>query len=223
MVSGLDISFNDPRIISKLALISGVPLNGNANDVLAVVSDIFRKEKKIPYIYQTGAGTLKVGFRKITITSKKVTPGVDFLWPKLMLLYTYAVTAFADDYGAGRIISTFSLLPNEKTKITMRTWKTSEVVSKQASSIFDSYSVDTANEFESSVQNEITDRKLFKESTVWKIPEISGEIGIPGVLSVKESIKGGPEHSNQKEHEISVKNIQKALSKYTANVSSKRM
>lgn len=223
IANSLNIPFNDPRIISKLALLTGVPLNGKANDVLAAVADIIRKEKKVPFVYYTGAGTLKVGFRKISSTSETIlVPGESFTKPRLMLLYTYALTTFPDEYGAGRIVSTFSLLPNEKTKITMRTWKTSEVVSKQASSTFDSYNVDTYNELESSIQNEITNRDLFKESIEWRLPEYSAEISVIGVFSAGASIKGGPEKSTEREIENSVKNMQKALSKYTASVSSKR-
>ena len=87
--------------------------------------------------YRTGAGTLEANFQSIVINPSPFS----YPWPPppkprnmIILVETYALTSFLGNYGAGRVVSTFNLLPNEKTKISLKTWKTTETTAKQASS-----------------------------------------------------------------------------------------
>ncbi len=59
--------------------------------------------------------------------------------PSITLVESYRLTSFLGDYGAGRTIKTFSLLPGEKTKISIKTYKKTEQEFKQSSSILDSF------------------------------------------------------------------------------------
>ena len=45
---------------------------------------------------------------------------------KIMFTETYLLPSFYDDYGVGKTVKTFTLLPNEKTKIGIKTWKTTK-------------------------------------------------------------------------------------------------
>ncbi len=76
--------------------------------------------------------------------------------PKLFFIETYKLTSFPGDYGPGRIIKTFSLLPGEETEISIKTWKKSTTSTKEASSILDSYTEEKADEFEKNIQQEST-------------------------------------------------------------------
>ena|GEM_PF-6675129 len=42
--------------------------------------------------------------------------------PRLYLIETYRLSSFLGSYGAGRILKTFTLLPGEKTKISVKTF-----------------------------------------------------------------------------------------------------
>jgi hypothetical protein len=58
--------------------------------------------------------------------------------PRIALIETFQISSFLGDYGLGRTINTFSLLPGERTTITVDTWRTDTVNYEQSTSIFDS-------------------------------------------------------------------------------------
>jgi hypothetical protein len=63
--------------------------------------------------------------------------------PRLWLVERYGVAAFLGDYGLGRTVQTFSLLPNEHTTLHVETWRTETSTTEDRTSVFDSTS-DTA-------------------------------------------------------------------------------
>lgn len=73
---------------------------------------------------------------------------------RIVLVETYKLSSFLSAYGAGRTIKTFSLLPGEKTKISVKTYHKTETSSKQASSILDSYTKESSEDFENAVSSE---------------------------------------------------------------------
>jgi hypothetical protein len=66
----------------------------------------------------------------------------------------YRLTNFVSDYGTGRIIKTFSLMPGEKAELTVSSFTREALRETQASSILDSYSDETLAEFENSIRRE---------------------------------------------------------------------
>jgi hypothetical protein len=74
--------------------------------------------------------------------------------PRLLLVETYRLSSFLGNYGAGRTLATFSLLPGEKTTISVKSYTKTETEAKSASSILDSFSHDSSQDFENSVQAE---------------------------------------------------------------------
>jgi len=67
----------------------------------------------IPEVYQDANGKIKIGFREKPSTPK----------PKLILLEEQKLCSYLADYGAGKVVKTFSLLPGEKTEITVKSYK----------------------------------------------------------------------------------------------------
>jgi hypothetical protein len=57
--------------------------------------------------------------------------------PQLYVMYETLVCSYLGNYGAGRTVNTFSLLPGEKTTITVRTYKESKVLRDLSSSFID--------------------------------------------------------------------------------------
>ena len=71
---------------------------------------------------------------------------------------------FLGNYGAGRIIKTFTLLPGEATKISIKTYTKTEAQQKSSSSILDSFTEESSQDFESSVQQEQSNKEeIFDE------------------------------------------------------------
>jgi hypothetical protein len=58
--------------------------------------------------------------------------------PRLALVETWELRSYLGDYGLGRTLQTFSLLPGERTMITVETWRTEAATREDATSIFDS-------------------------------------------------------------------------------------
>ena len=73
----------------------------------------------------------------------------------IAIIEKYRLTTFLGNYGAGRTLQTFSLLPGEKTKLSFKTYKRTSASAKAASSVLDSYTQESAREFERSVGQEM--------------------------------------------------------------------
>ncbi|MFC8434504.1 hypothetical protein [Streptomyces sp. NPDC057253] len=58
--------------------------------------------------------------------------------PRLALVETWELRSFLGDYGLGRTLQTFSLLPGERQTITVETWRTSAATREDSSSVFES-------------------------------------------------------------------------------------
>jgi hypothetical protein len=74
--------------------------------------------------------------------------------PRLALVETWELRAYLGDYGLGRTLQAFSLLPGERTTITVETWRTAKSTREDSSSIFDSSDVSAQSRFAASVSTE---------------------------------------------------------------------
>jgi hypothetical protein len=138
--------------------------------------------------------------------------------PRLVLVETYRLSSFLGAYGAGRTIKTFSLLPGERTKISVKTYAKRETDAKQASSILDSFSQESSDDFEKSVQSEQSDKRLYEESFEYNA-EAEAEASW-GWGSAKAS--GGVKGSTNSAREQFAKNVSSATSKHSSKASAKR-
>jgi glucodextranase-like protein len=87
----------------------------------------------------------------------------------LALVESYRLSSFLGRYGAGRVIKTFSLLPGERTKISVKTWQRSTETAKAASSIVDSVTTESATEFADALESENTDKQTSADRNEWEI------------------------------------------------------
>lgn len=87
--------------------------------------------------------------------------------PALFLVQVIGVSSFLGDYGLGRTVKTFSLLPGETTTISTRTWRATEESISQASSIIDSYTESAAERFADTVMTETTDTATQESTENW--------------------------------------------------------
>lgn len=138
--------------------------------------------------------------------------------PTLLLVETYRLASYLGDYGAGRVVKTFSLLPGERTKISVRTFLKSEEEKKSASSILDSFTEESASDFEETIANEHSSRETYEQSFEYFAEAEAKASWGWGNAKVKGGVKGG---SNSAREEFA-KNIASATSKHSQKASAKR-
>jgi hypothetical protein len=138
--------------------------------------------------------------------------------PALFIVQSVGISSFLGDYGLGRTVKTFTLLPGETASIHTRTWRATEESISLASSIIDSYDESSRERFEETVTNETTDKATQEKTENWYAEaEAKGSLGI---ASASVSGGGGGEYSSGTE-EFS-RALDNAVSEHTAEASSHR-
>jgi hypothetical protein len=142
---------------------------------------------------------------------KKVDPGI-------YLVESYRLSSFLGDYGAGRILETLSLLPGEKTTLSLKTFRKTQTQAKQASSILDSFTEESAQEFERSIQEEQSDKQQYAKTFEYHAEaEASASWGWGSA-----DVSGGVKGSTNSSREEFAKNVSSSTSKHAARASAKR-
>lgn len=95
--------------------------------------------------------------------------------PQIVIEMKLKMCSFLGDYGAGRTVKTFSLLPGERTTISIRNWEHNEISKKQASNVLDSLSESSSSELQSMIEKE---NAHSSGSTSSGNSEFSGGVGI---------------------------------------------
>lgn len=158
-------------------------------------------------IYRTLAGDFRFNFIPV------INDGAS-----LLLIEEYRLSSFHGDYGVGRTLKTFTLLPGEKTTISLQTYKRRTENAKRASSILDSYSKESANDFESSVQREQSNRSNVAKSFSYHAEaEAEAEWGWG-----RAKMSGGVSGNSRSSRQQFSKNVFNATSKHAARASAQR-
>jgi len=145
---------------------------------------------------------------------------VSFVQPfsRLLLVEICRLSSFLGNYGAGRVVKTFSLLPGEKTKISVRTYTKRETTRADATSILDSFEDKSSQTFEDSVANEQSDKQNFDEHFAYNVKEHADAGWGWGHASV-DATQSGSTNSAREEF---AKNTSSALQKHASEKSAKR-
>lgn len=139
--------------------------------------------------------------------------------PRLMIVERYRLSSFLGQYGAGRTLNTFTLLPGEKTTITIKSYTKTTTEAQQASSILDSFSQTSADEFEKSLETEQSDRSKQDTATSFEA-SMEGQYGVAFATHV--SAKAGFKTSSANSREQFGKSVSNATSKHAQAASAKR-
>jgi hypothetical protein len=78
--------------------------------------------------------------------------------PRLFLIEEYQISSRLGNYGLGKTVKTTSLLPGQSEEVSIETWRTETSKSTYATSVFDSFSSEAANRFESELAMENSTR-----------------------------------------------------------------
>jgi len=148
----------------------------------------------------------------------------DYTWVQpddrvqIALIEQYRLSSYLGNYGAGRTIQTFSLLPGEKTRLTFKTYKKTVTDAKAASSILDSFTEESANELEDTVADETANKSDTKDSKEWHVEaELSVNYGF-----VNADAKAGYSGGTTAAREQQARNVVNATRKHAVKASSQR-
>lgn len=138
--------------------------------------------------------------------------------PRIVVAEYYRLSSYLGDYGAGKTLNTFTLLPGEESTITIRTWKQIAETRIQSSSILDSYEDTVADEFQEDVQNESSNRRQGSKSEGWNVEtSASASWGFGSA-----SVKAGAHGTYNSSREDFARNVNNALTKHAAKASHQR-
>lgn len=189
---------------------SALPLSRELQNLTSDEIARMLKEGKRLNILRSLFGTLTYNFIR--------EPEPTEAYPRLLLVETYRLSSFLGSYGAGRIVKTFTLLPGEKTKISVRTFMKSEQERKSASSILDSVTEESAEEFQQSLEAEHSNKETYDQNFEYHA-EASAKAGWGwGSAKVSGGVKGGTNSSREE----FAKNVSNATQKHASTASAKR-
>jgi hypothetical protein len=137
----------------------------------------------------------------------------------LFVVEEYRMAAYLGKYGMGRVVRTFSLLPGEKTTITVKTYHDKKTTKSKSENVLDSYSESSANDLESLVQDEQEKKTENKQST-----DFTGTLSFSGGSKFLTGISASATLStkNESTRNSMVKNLNRALEKHVNTSNSNR-
>lgn len=138
--------------------------------------------------------------------------------PQLFLIEVYGVSSFLGDYGMGKTVKTFTLLPGESTTIKLKTWQSTKESIAQSSSIIDSSEQSAKERFSNKVQNETTDKKTKSKTEKWSVEAEAKASWGWGSASVKAGAEG-EYHSGREQF---AKSTSESVGEHAKEASSKR-
>lgn len=219
-------NFSDPRIFPNARfssstfrfvdienhsrkVISSTPISNELQELNPEEVAIGLKAGKQVYFYKNLNGTIT--YRTNNKPQKEPNPHI-------YLIETYQLSSHLGQYGAGRVVKTFSLLPGERTKISVRTYLKSESKRAEASSILDSVTDESATDFQSAIESEQSDKQGYAKTFEYHAEAEAQASWGWGSAKASGGVKGS---TNATREEFS-KNIAKATEQHTAKSSAKR-
>jgi hypothetical protein len=129
--------------------------------------------------------------------------------PALFLVEVYGISSHLADYGLGRTVRTFSLLPGERSRISVKTWRSRESTRTEGSSIVDSFQSASADRFTNEYERETSDAKSDANTHRWSAGiEAKGGVNL-GIVSFGGGVSaggGGEYHASRQQLARSVSN-----------------
>lgn len=146
--------------------------------------------------------------------------------PQIFILETYNVCSYLGDYGAGKTLNVLSLLPGEKTQISIKTYQEKESTQTKSENILDSFSETSAEEFEELLKEESGQSESTVKNSGFSLnlsQTVSVTVPVEGV-TIGSTTSGDAGYKNDKTHTTTsnVNNIQQTLSKQVESSSHTR-
>jgi hypothetical protein len=142
--------------------------------------------------------------------------------PRIAIVETWELRSHLGDYGLGRTLQTFSLLPGEHTSINVQSWRTEAATREDSSSIFDSSDTAAQSRFTSSLVNE--SGSAFQDQGGWAASvstSASGGINL-GLVSGSASLSAGAAANHQESSQRFSDSVTQSASEHAAQVNNSR-
>lgn len=187
----------------------------------AVVPRILRPRDLSPEMI---SANLEIGRRPVARPTMWGDDAIEFVTPpasarpRIVLIEKYKLSSYLGSYGAGRIVKTLSLLPGESTRISIKTYRKSEREAKDSSSILDSFTQESSDDFETSVLSESSEKTSQEEHFKYRA-EAQGEATWGwGKATASAGIEGGSASAREE----FAKNVSSSTEKHASKASAKR-
>ena len=191
------------------SMVSNVPLTYRFRDLTP--AEVFSHLQRTPREWLNVFGTL-FGYLDYNYLPSPETR------PRIVLVEHYRLSTFLGAYGAGRTLNTFSLLPGETSKLTMKSYSREENSAKNATSILDSFSQESAQDFERSAQAEQSQKRDSAENFSYHADATAKASWGVASVEVKAGVAGGSNSSREQ----FAKDLSHATQKHAAKASAKR-
>lgn len=143
--------------------------------------------------------------------------------PRIYIIEEYKTCSFLGDYGAGRTVQTFSLLPGEKTTITVRTYRDKTSEKTRSENLLDSFSESSADEMERFIEEE---NSTSETNTTSVTNNVKVDVSVSAKLFkiVNASVSAGYSRSKTKTSSRTANSraLNRALNKHVAQSNSSR-
>ena len=199
--------------VARLSLLrSAAPLSSGAR------IDEIESDFKV-YEEQLSRGNVLVPVRSWAgVTRLAPRPAEPVPEPTFFLVERYGISSFLGDYGMGRTVKTFTLLPGESTTISLKTWQSTTESIKESSSIIDSHEQSARERFADKIQSETTDKQTQSKTEKWHVEaEAQGSWGFGSA-----KVSGGASGEYQSGREQFARQASEATKEHAAEASSKR-
>ena len=205
--------------------------------VLAEPDDVVRQGQRVDsYIQrlaaiQTTLPVLDVGRSLIDLPIQGIGQSIHVVQvdpmadarPRLALVETWEIRSYLGDYGLGRTLQTFSLLPGERTTITVSTWRSEAATREDSTSIFDSSDTAAQTRFTSSLANQAGSAS--QESGGWAASvstSASAGASFFGLVSGSVSVNAGFSANHQEASQRFSNSVTQCASEHAAQVNNSR-
>jgi hypothetical protein len=152
------------------------------------------------------------GFQQIlSLIKRPITPQ-----PRLVVIEEYKTVSFLGNYGAGKTLKTFTMLPGEETTIAIRTYRESSSTQSRSDNVVDSFSESNAKEMEKLLE---TENSNSTQDSTQKSKSANVGLSFP---KIGLSAGGNASKSSQSVRQANTKSLSKALEKSVENANSSR-
>jgi hypothetical protein len=146
--------------------------------------------------------------------------------PSIFIVLHMRMATYSGDYGAGRTLSTFSLLPGEKTVIEIRDYRHREETRTTSESVLDSYSESSMDDLQTTIEERTEQNESSSETDTDSMSadmSVSGGINL-GIVKAGADVSGSASSVNTTEEAVSnsVETLDSAVSHHVQTADSSR-
>jgi hypothetical protein len=143
--------------------------------------------------------------------------------PRIAVVETWELRSYLGDYGLGRTLQTFSLLPGEKTTITIETWRTESATREDSTSIFDSSDTAAQTRFTTDLMS--SSGSASQDQGGWSASvatSASASGSFLGIVSGSASVSAGFAANHQEASQRFSNQVSQSASEHAAQVNNSR-